>query len=233
MPRSAARALRAVVFDLDGTLIDSAPDLRAAVNRLLAEDGRADLDLAAVTMMIGDGARKLVERAFAATGPAAPDGDLDALTARFLGHYEGKAAVDTRVYPGVERALTVLRDRGIGLGVCTNKPYVPTMEILEELGLRRFMGAVVGGDSIPGVRKPAPGMLLSVLKQLGAGPDEALMVGDNANDVAAARAAGLPVMVMSYGYTRTPSADLGADRVLDHFDDLVAAADALFAPTAA
>jgi len=233
MSLAANRPLKAVVFDLDGTLIDSAPDLRSATNRLLAEEGREPLDLRAVTLMIGDGARKLVERAFAATGEPAAEADLDALTARFLGHYEGKAAVDTVAFPGVVRALTVLRDRGLGLGVCTNKPYAPTLEILEELGLRRYIDVVVGGDSIPGVRKPDPGMLRSVLEQLGASPDEALMVGDNANDVASARAAGVAVVVMSYGYTRIPSAELGADRVLDGFDELVATTDALFAPSAA
>ncbi|MCB2101705.1 MAG: phosphoglycolate phosphatase [Rhodobacterales bacterium] len=209
--------LKAVVFDLDGTLIHSAPDLQLAVNRLLAEEGRPDLDLMAVTLMIGDGARKLVERAFEATGEPAPDADLDALTDRFLGHYEGKAADNTRPFPDTEATLEALRAAGLRLGVCTNKPHAATVEILEALGLAGYFDAVVGGDSLDGVRKPDPRHLMAVVSALGAGPGEAVMVGDNANDVAAARAAGLPVYVMSYGYTRIPSAELGADGVLDGF----------------
>ena len=175
------REIEAVVFDLDGTLVDSAPDLQTAINRLLAEDGRRPLELDEVIGMIGDGATKLVERAYAATGGAGRD-PAD-LTGRFLAHYEGNAAVRTRPFPGVPETLAELGRRGMALGVCTNKPEAATREVLRDLDLARWFGAVVGGDSLPGVRKPDAAPLLAVLEQLNAAPAAAVMVGDNAERV--------------------------------------------------
>lgn len=215
------REIRAVVFDLDGTLVDSAPDLRVAVNRMLAEHGRRALDLDEVIGMIGDGATKLVERALAAGG--GPAGDLAAHTRRFLDLYEGNAADATRPYDGVPETLAALRGAGVVLGVCTNKPEKATLEVLRDLDLARWFTAVVGGDSLDGVRKPDPRALLAAVARLGTSPDHAVMVGDNANDVGAARAAGIPVIVRAGGYSRTPAAELGADAVIDAFADLPAA----------
>lgn len=214
------RTVRSIVFDLDGTLIDSAPDLRRAVNRLLASEGRAPVDLDAVTGMIGDGAQKLVERAFAATGGGLDRYDLAELTARFLAFYEGHATKLTLPYPGVVETLQRLRSAGLTLGICTNKPEAPTREILRGLDLDGYFAAVFGGDSLDGVRKPDPRLLLAVLDALGYEPGEAVMVGDNANDVAVARAAGVPIILRAGGYTRTPAADLGADDVIVSFADL-------------
>jgi len=218
--------IRAIVFDLDGTLIDSAPDLRTALNRLLAEHQRRPLSLAEVTVMIGDGAAKLVERAFAATGDAAGD-DPASLTAAFLALYEGNTAVETRAYPGVPETLSALRDDGIALGICTNKPEAPTREILRDLGLDGAFSAVYGGDTMAGVRKPDPRLLLAVVDSLGARPAESVMVGDNANDVGAARAAGLPVILRAGGYTAIPAERLGADAVIAGFDELRGALEGL------
>jgi len=220
MDRASQRAVKAVVFDLDGTLIDSAPDLRTALNRLLAEENRRPLALDEVKMMIGDGARKLVERGFAATGQAADGDDVDALTGRFLAFYEGHAAEETRVYPGAADALQALQEAGYGLGLCTNKPHAATLEILAALGLGGYFRAVVGGDTVPGVRKPDPRHLLAALERLGAEPQQAVMVGDNRNDVAAARGAGLAVIVVSFGYPKMPVEELGADLIIDRFQDL-------------
>lgn len=214
------RTVRSVVFDLDGTLIDSAPDLRRAVNRLLASEGRASLDLDAVVGMIGDGAQKLIERAFKATGGLDDAHDLADLTARFLAFYEGRATELTHPYPGVVETLRWLRSQGITLGICTNKPEAPTREILQDLGLDAHFAAVFGGDTIDGVRKPDPRLLLAVLHALDRSPSEAVMVGDNANDVAVARAAGVPIILRANGYTRTPANDLGADLVIDTFTEL-------------
>jgi phosphoglycolate phosphatase len=217
----------AVVFDLDGTLVDSAPDLLVAVNRLLAEERRRLLALAEVTRMIGDGAQKLVERAFTATGEGAPADLLGGLTRRFLDHYEGHATEQTRPYPGVPETLARLSAAGLRLAICTNKPEAATREVLRGLALDRFFAAVFGGDSIAGVRKPDPRLLLAAVGALGAKPDQAVMVGDNANDVQAARAAGLPVILRAGGYTSVAAAELGADAVVEGFAELPAALSAL------
>ena len=216
------RPLRAVVFDLDGTLIDSAPDLRTALNRMLTVHGRPTLGLDSVIGMVGDGATKLVARAFAATGDPAADADLDALTRQFLDVYEHHAAVETRPYPGAVEALGRLQEAGLRLGICTNKPQRATDEALIGLGLAPYFDTVVGGDALDGVRKPDPRLLLAALKRMDVKPSEAAMVGDNANDVAAARAADVPVIVRDGGYTRVPSRELGADAVFSSFTDLPA-----------
>lgn len=205
----------AVIFDLDGTLIDSLADLRIALNRLLNEEGRGALDDDDVRPMIGDGAAKLVERGFAATG-GPPPGDLAALTGRFLAFYEGEAAENTRPWPGVVEALRTLKSEGWRLAVCTNKPQMATEEILDQLGLASFFEAIVGGDRTPW-KKPDPRHMLAALEAMGASRDGAVVVGDSPNDVAAARDAGLPVIAVTFGYSRVPAAELGADLLLDDF----------------
>ncbi len=212
--------IKAVVFDLDGTLIDSAPDLRVAVNKVLAEHRRRPLGLIEVKMMVGDGAVKLVERAFATTGGEPAVSDLPDLTARFLGFYEGHAAELTRPYAGVTETLSRLRADGRALGICTNKPEAATREVLHDLSLDGYFDAVLGGDSIDSARKPDPRMLQGVLDALGVGANDAVMVGDAANDAGAARALGVPVILVSYGYTRIPVDELGADLIISEFSQL-------------
>ncbi len=218
---------RAAVFDLDGTLIDSAPDLRLALNKVLEQNDRKPVGLQQVKMMVGDGAAKLVERAFAATGDQPAASELAALTTAFLGFYEGHSADLTRPYPGVRETLTGLKARGLALGICTNKPEGPTREVLRDLNMDEVFDAVLGGDSIDGARKPDPRTLQSVLDSMGVAATDSVMVGDAANDVDVARALGVPVIVVAYGYTRTPVADLGADMIIAEFSDLPAALDHL------
>ncbi len=215
-----ARVRNVLIFDLDGTLIDSAPDLHRSLNAVLAEQGRAPVGLDGIRAMVGDGAAKLVERGFADTGTAVEPAALPGLVQRFLLHYAAGRHVLTHAFPGVAETLALLRERGCRLGVCTNKPYGPTMEILQLLGLTGFFGAVTGGDSLP-VRKPDPGHLLGTLDLLGAAAEHAVMIGDSANDVAVARAAGVPAVIVRYGYTRTPVEELGADAIIDRFDELI------------
>lgn len=217
-PRPASPQFSAVVFDLDGTLVDSAPDLCGVVNHMLAEHDRPLLSLNDIRKMVGDGAAKLIERGFSATGglPA----PLPELTKRFLEVYETRLAQETRPFPGVVDTLEHLKAAGLRLGVCTNKPTGLTKQLLDALDLARFFGSVVGGD-VP-ARKPDPRHVHMVLDALGARPDSSLMVGDSANDVAAGRGAGLKVFVVPFGYTMTPPAALGADIVLERFEELVA-----------
>lgn len=219
--------LPAVVFDLDGTLIDSLPDLCTAANRLLEQEGRHTLTPAQVRPMIGDGARKLVERAFAATGDGR-EAELDDLTRRFLDIYEAMVAVDTRPFPHVIEALETLRAQGLRLGVCTNKPQHATMELLEALDLKRYFDAVVGGDALP-VRKPDPRHVIATLAALGTDTRRAVAVGDSPNDVNAAKAAGVPVVAVSFGYTRVPPPELGADILVDSFAEVPGAVNRLLA----
>jgi len=206
----------AVVFDLDGTLVDTAPDLGAALNRLLAEHDRPGLALSEIRTMIGDGAAKLVERGFSASGgyPVDPA----SLVSRFLVLYERSVADLSRPFEGTMDMLQRLTDSGLLLGVCTNKPARPTRQVLAALGLERYFVAVAAGDGP--ARKPDPRHLLGVVEDLGAKPAATLMVGDSTNDVQAARAAGAQSVVVTFGYTAIPPHELGADAVIERFADL-------------
>jgi phosphoglycolate phosphatase len=208
--------LRAVLFDLDGTLVDSAPDLVGALDALLAAHGREPVGLAEGRTMIGEGAARLVERGFAARGglPA----PLAELVPDFVARYEDRLVDLTRPYPGAADALAAMAARGLPLGLCTNKPDRATHRILEALDLARFFACVIGGD---GIRKPAPDPVLRCLAGLGAAPGEALFVGDSPVDHAAARAAGIRLALVSFGYTAVPARELGADHVVDSFADLL------------
>jgi phosphoglycolate phosphatase len=219
--------IKAILFDLDGTLVDSAPDLHTAANKLLGEENRREVSLEEITMMIGDGVPKLVERAFEATGDPIPDGDLNKLAARYLEFYEPHSADLTVPFPGGIECLAQLKRLGYALAVCTNKPYGATMEILGSLGLLDSLSVVIGGNTLPGIKKPDPRHLLAAVEKLGIKADEAIMVGDNANDVNAAKGASLPVIVCRFGYTKGPAEDLGGDRIIDHFDDLLATIGAM------
>jgi phosphoglycolate phosphatase len=214
------RTIKAVIFDLDGTLVDSAQDIQVAINKVLAEEGRRAVALEEVSAMIGDGAPKLVERVMNATGEGDASEDLPMLTRRFLGFYEGHTADLTRPYPGVGEALERLRSAGVRMGICTNKPERPTRELLRDLRLAPYFQVVFGGDTVAGIKKPDPRLTHAVLDALGARPEEAVMVGDAANDVAAARATGIPVILRAGGYTPVPASELGADRVITDFLEL-------------
>jgi len=216
----------AVVFDLDGTLVDSAPDLCGLVNEMLAELDRPALDLAEVLPMIGDGSRALLERGLRASGGVPPTVDLDAMFAEFLRRYARMPVRPDQVYPGVVPMLEELAASGVRLGLCTNKPQAPTDRLLATLGLARLLTVAIGGDALP-VRKPEAGHLLAVLARLGVDVAGAALVGDSRTDLLTARAAGVPCILVSSGYTPIPARDLGADLVIEHMSDLGQALDAL------
>ena len=216
MPKS----LKAVLFDLDGTLVDSAPDLHVAANLLMVENDRRELSLPEIIKMIGDGVPKLVERSFAATGDVPDTDTLAAASKRYLEFYEPHAADLSTPFPGEIACLERLKSAGYTLAVCTNKPYDATMEMLATLDLDEHLSVVIGGDTLPGIKKPDPRHLLAALEKLDIGVDAAVMIGDNANDVNAAKGADIPVIVCRFGYTNGPAEDLDGDLVIDHFDDL-------------
>lgn len=205
----------AVVFDLDGTLIDSADDLGAAANRVLAAEGRRPLTPQEVRRFIGDGSRVFVERAWSATGtPAGSAGELDSLVARFIVEYQSDVAGHTHAYPGAVETVAALKAAGLAVAVCTNKPQRPAELVLEALGFAPHVDAVAGGDRFPH-RKPDPRHLLDTLGLLGAAPDAAVMVGDNEHDMAVAHGAGTGAVLVSYGYARLPLAEIEADARID------------------
>jgi len=208
-------AFDAVIFDLDGTLIDSVPDVRNALNVMLEARDRRALTLDEVRMMVGEGARVMLERAFAATGGL--DSGLDDALADYLAAYSARPVVDTIVYPGAVQALHRLAAGGARLGICTNKPEGVTGLVLEALGLTPLFAAVVGGDTLP-FRKPDGRHLTETLARMGGG--SAAYVGDSETDVAAARDAGLPVIAVAFGYSKDGVESLGADRVIAHFDQI-------------
>lgn len=217
---------RAVAFDLDGTLVDSAADLMHASNALLAELGRPPVDMPAVRSFIGDGAAKLVERILAATGDLPGPEETAAHLRRFLTIYEADPSAHSALYPGVADTLAALAGAGLKLGVCTNKPMGATRRLLADLGIADRFAAVVGGDSFPS-RKPSPEPVLGLLDRMGARPEETVFVGDNEHDVAAARAAGVArVFVLRYGYARVPLDSLPHDGILEGFGELMEALSA-------
>jgi phosphoglycolate phosphatase len=223
----------ALIFDLDGTLVDSLPDLAAALATTLRESGVPALSRAAVRGMIGDGTPALVARALAARGlPAAL---LDERLARFMALYEAAPVARSRPYPGVPQTLAALRGDGRRLAVCTNKPRLAALAVLRGLALDGFFAAVVGGDTLA-VKKPDPAPLLAAIAALGARPGDAVMIGDNEHDVATAKAACVPVILMRYGYHRVPLDTLAADIQIDAFaqlPDALARLDAMQAATPA
>ena len=205
------RAAR-VVFDLDGTLVDTAPDLSAALNHVLRAAGGTPLALAEVRHMVGAGARALIERGIAANGSRLAGADRDEMLDLFLHHYEAHIADRSRPFPGAGALLERLRAAGVALGICTNKPQALTLALLDALDLRRHFAAIVGADAAP-EKKPHPAHLECVLAGLG-GDGPAVMVGDSPTDVAAARAYGIPVIAVDYGYSPVPPAALGADALI-------------------
>jgi len=213
-----------LVFDLDGTLIDTVPDLSNALNEVLREHGYAPFPPREVQSMVGDGLPALLARGFAARGADAAE--AAAALPQFLSLYEANAANLSRPYPGVPDTLMDLRRRGYRTAVCSNKAQRATLAVLNGLALLPLFDGIAGGDHFV-VRKPDPGHLLGLIDELGGQPQRAAMIGDNENDAAAAHAAGVSLLLMRYGYARTDPATLGAAALLDRFTDLPQALERL------
>lgn len=209
----------ALVWDLDGTLIDSAPDICRALNSILADAGHARLGDDAIRGMIGDGVARLVERGFSAAGARLDDAALKRSVERFLTRYSADPAGLTVPFPGAEDTLAELARAGVRHGICTNKPEALSRSVLRELGMDRYFDAIVGGDTRPAM-KPDPEPLRACIEALGATTATTTMIGDSAIDVAAARAVGIPVGIVSFGYARASANGMGADFVIGDLAEL-------------
>ncbi len=206
----------ALLFDLDGTLVDTAPDLLASLNAVLTRVGHRPVVPRELRNLVGHGVKALFERALKETGtPVSPE-QLERYSDEFIAHYRVNIARESRPFPRVPETLKRLADAGATLGVCSNKPQDLTDLLLAQLDLARHFSAVYGGGRAKH-NKPAPHHVLELVDALKSTPGRAVMIGDSTVDVAAARAAQIPVIVMSYGYTPVAAGDMGADAVADDF----------------
>jgi phosphoglycolate phosphatase len=213
-----------VVFDLDGTLVDTAPDLIETLNVVFAREGLPPVEYAAARDMIGGGARRMIESGLRLEGRALAAGVVDRMFADFIDYYAAHIADRSQPFPGLDAALDRLSARGCRFAVCTNKLEGLSRLLLEALGLTRRFVAICGQDTF-GIQKPDPEILRRTVAAAGGTMQRAVMVGDSGTDIATARAAGIPVVAVDFGYSETPIRELGADRLISHFSELT---DAVF-----
>ncbi len=216
---ASALAGATIAFDLDGTLVDTAPDLIGTLNVLLKEEGLPALPLLDARPFIGRGARWMIQRGFEAAGAPLDEARTSRLFDRFIGYYFDHIADESRPFPGVEAALDGLKAAGARLAVCTNKRTDLSRALLDALDLTRRFDAVVGSDATPAI-KPDPRHLTAAVAAAGGSMAKALLVGDAATDAGAARAAGAPLILVSFGYTEIPAHELAPDLLIHHFDEL-------------
>jgi phosphoglycolate phosphatase len=215
-----------IVFDLDGTLVDTAPDLIATLNLILGREGLPALPYEDARMMIGGGARGMIEKALKAEGRDGAKPELDRMFGAFIDHYAAHIADRSRPFPALESALDRLAGEGHRLAVCTNKLEWLSMRLLETLKLTRYFAAICGQDTF-GIQKPDPEVLRRTILKAGGDPSRAIMVGDSGTDIRTARAAAIPVIAVDFGYSEVPIASLEPDRLISSFADLSAAIDGI------
>jgi phosphoglycolate phosphatase len=221
-------AASTIVFDLDGTLVDTAPDLIATLNTILTREGLPAVAFESARNMVGGGARHLIERGLKAEGLIPIAADVERLCGQFIDHYAAHIADRSRPFPGVEAALDELARAGCRLAVCTNKLEFLSRKLLDALGLADRFAAICGADTF-GVQKPDPATLHGTIARAGGSSDMAVMVGDTITDIAVARAAGIAVVAVDFGYTEIPVAELAPDRIVSGFDRLAEAVFTLLA----
>ena len=218
-----------VVFDLDGTLAETAPDLIDALNHVLALDGIDPVPVEAARSLLGAGGRALIQRGYARAGRDLPKEKLDDLFSVFLAFYNDHIADKSTLFPGVVACLDRCRAEGWRLAVCTNKMEYSSKLLLEKLGALDYFAFVCGQDTF-GVAKPDPAPLVETVASAGGELGRAIMIGDSVTDIRTARAAGMPVIAVDFGYTDVPVAELGPDQVISHFDALYEAVLSLTKP---
>ena len=210
-----------VVFDLDGTIADTAADLIEAANAALATEGLGPAAPAAIKRGVGYGAKAMLQFAIASLGRETDAEQLRRLSERLVAHYEENIAAKTQLFPGFSEAAAALRGTGARLALCTNKRERLTRRLLSALGIGSLFDAVAGGDTFP-FHKPDPRHISELVRLAGGELSAAIMVGDSEADVGAARGAGIPVIAAGFGYAAAPAAELGADAVMNHFEELQA-----------
>jgi phosphoglycolate phosphatase len=215
-----------IAFDLDGTLVDTAPDLLGALNHVLGEAGLAPVDLPTIATLIGNGARAMMEKGFGVQGVTLPAAEMDAAFDRFIAYYVDNIAVGSRPFDGCPEALDALLDAGATLCVCTNKRQGLSDQLLEELGLSGRFAAVLGADRATN-RKPHQDHVFEAIAAAGGKPERALFVGDSRTDERAARNAGLPFLFVTFGYEAEAIEDIAPDSVIGHYSELVPALSVL------
>ncbi|MGL6182108.1 MAG: HAD-IA family hydrolase [Aestuariivirga sp.] len=222
---------RAVIFDLDGTLVDTAPDLMRATNHVLEAIGRRPITMDEVRVFVGHGARALLTRGLAATGGLPENYDVEPDYRRFVDFYAANIAGGSLPFPGTVALLDRLKAENIAMGVCTNKLEGLSLRLLEELDLLKYFGSVVGPDTI-GIAKPDPRPFHESVARLGRKNPRAIMIGDSETDIVTARNAGVPVIGVPFGYTPQHVSAFGPDRVIGHYDEAWDALQELFAQEA-
>jgi phosphoglycolate phosphatase len=228
MSDAITRRFDTVIYDLDGTLIDSARDMQEAVSRVLADHGLPPISADDARIFMGQGSKVTMGRAFAKNGRKLDDNALSAVTKEFVRYYAADPVKYTRAYEGVDEVVARFHRLGLKQGVCTNKFEGPSRTILSALNLMPPIADVAGADTFR-VRKPDPGHILQLVDRIGGDRKRSVMVGDSIHDIEAARHAGIPSVVVSWGYTATPAEELGADAVIRSFDMLPGALEQLAA----
>ena len=215
-----------LLFDLDGTIIDSAPDVCASINQTLSTMGRPHITVDNTKALVGFGARTLCEKTLSITGEPGNEEDINFLLTGFLEYYRKNPSEHTVIFPGALKALNHFKDAGIQLGICTNKPEATCFPVLDSLELRHLFSSVICGDTME-FRKPDPRHVFHTLDDMGADSSNAAFVGDSEADIEAANNAGLPSVLVTFGYCHMPFDNLKANAMIDHFDELDSALKAI------
>lgn len=208
-----------IVFDLDGTLIDTAPDLVTSLNHTIATEGLEPVTYDDLTHLVGQGARVMISRAFALRNRTLPDAELDRLFAIFIEHYRGNMPGESAPYDGLSDTLDRLEAAGFRFAVCTNKGHALALPLLEKLGLENRFAAITGGDTFA-FRKPDGRHILETIALAGGVPEKSVMIGDSINDILAASNAGVASVGVTFGYSDVPVAELSPDHIISHFSEL-------------
>jgi len=217
----------AILFDLDGTLVETAPDLIGTLNHLLAQENCPPAPAPVIRSMISLGARAMLVKGFELAQKPQTEPQYDALTKRFIDHYSKHIAIHSHPFPGIIKALDQLLKRGHPLGVCTNKPESLSKRLLEQLAMDHYFSAVIGIDTLP-FKKPHPGHVLGTIEAIGGASNHAIMIGDSEVDITAAQAANIPVIAVDFGYSPEPVANFHPDAIVSHYDDLLVTIDSFF-----
>jgi len=207
------------IFDLDGTLVDTAADLVSSLNHTIAAAGLAPVTYDDLTHLVGQGARVMIKRAFALRETELPEAEIDPLYERFITHYRAEMPGESRPYPGIVKTLDALSQSGITLAVCTNKTAVLAVPLLEKLGLTPYFAAITCGDTFE-FRKPDARHILGTIEKAGGDPARTIMVGDSINDILVARNAGIPSIAVPFGYSDVGIETLGPNRIIYHYNEL-------------